>query len=164
MSTYLDTPQAQQGRGDSDDSAAAAEHSADIADMMAIRAEAHAGRAGGWARDAQHYADLAEIRSSTAQLGGDRATAAAREARHTVHAIAMLALGIVLGIALTVAGYDTVVRIVHNTVGITEQRIVYDTRTVQPDSLMPSDAPSDKDALPGGSDTTAPGPTNLPGR
>ncbi|ORW10592.1 hypothetical protein [Mycobacterium kyorinense] len=158
MSTYLDTPQAQQGRSDSDDSAAAAEHSADIADMVAIRAESHAGRAGGWARDAQHYAVLAEIRSSTAQLGGGRATAAAREVWHTV-AIAMLALGLVFGIALSVAVDDAVVRIVHNTVGITQERIVHDTRAVQPDSLMPSEGPRDKDAVPGGSATTSPGPT-----
>lgn len=160
MSTQLETSQSQQARGRSGDPAAAAEHSADIADMMAIRAEGHPGRADGWARDAKHYADLAETRSSTAQLGGDRATAAAREVRHTVFAIAMLAIGFFLGIALGVAGYDTVVRIVHNTTGITEHYIVYDTRTAEPDSPMPSEAPNDKDAVPGGSDKTTPGPTN----
>ncbi|GAB4973532.1 hypothetical protein MAHJHV55_52820 [Mycobacterium avium subsp. hominissuis] len=48
----------------------------------------------------------------------------------------------------------------HNTVGITEHHIVYDTGTVEPDSPMPSEAPNDKDAVPGGSDRTSPGPTN----
>lgn len=167
MSTHLDTPHSPPGRGDGSGRASEAAHSADIADMMAIRAEAHAGRANGWAGDAKDYADIAETYSGTAGMRADRAaiaadravvaadrgTAATQQVRNTVGAIAMLALGVVLGCALTIVGYLAVVRIVHDTVGTSQERIVYDTRTAPPDSPMPSE----KDAGPGGSDVTTPG-------
>lgn len=119
MSTDLDSPRSPRGRGDGSHPAAPAEQSADIADMMAMRAESHAGRAGEWASDAKRYADMAKIRSSTCA-----ATATVLWERHAIVAFVMIALGVVLGFALSVLSYVAVVRIVHDTVGSTEQRTV----------------------------------------
>jgi hypothetical protein len=64
-----------------DDPAANARHSADIADMMADRSEGHAQRSQHSADDAKHLADLAEIYCHTGEIHADRANNAAEHAR-----------------------------------------------------------------------------------
>lgn len=174
MSTRLDPPHSPPGHGDSSDGAAAAEHSADIADMMATRAEAHAGRADDWATAAKDYAGIAETCSGTAGIradcaaidaeravmAADRGAAASDRMRTTVAAIAMLACGVILGFVLSVVGYLAVVRVVHDTIGTVQERVVYDTRTLPAEVPMPSD----KDAGPAGRDALMPvrDPQQLP--
>jgi hypothetical protein len=82
--------------------------------------------------EAQHSADIAD------------------QAR-TAPSVAMLALGALLGVALSVLTYLAVVRIVHDTVGPAEQRVINDIRTPL------ADKPTDKDAGPGGIDEITPG-------
>lgn len=147
MSTHLDTSLKPPGRGDGSDPTAEAQHSADIADMMAVRAEAHAGRAADQATEAKRYAELAQARAATAHTSAEGAV----RGGFTVVAVAMLALGALLGVALSVLTYLAVVRIVHDTVGPAEQRVINDIRT------PPADMPTDKDAGPGGIDVITPG-------
>lgn len=86
-----DQSSAANSRRDVADPTAAAQHSADIADMMAARSEAHAARA------------LAS--ANRAELNAENAHAAADHARRIGHTIAALALGILIGFLLAILAY-----------------------------------------------------------
>jgi hypothetical protein len=171
MSTFLDTEHSPVGRGDGSDPAAEAQHSADIADMMASRAEAHAGRADESAAAAKDWATIAQNYSQATSLTLERtafdsrraATASARgsagsgKPQHLAGMARMLVLGVFVGFALSILGYVAVVRIVHDTIGTTQGPVVYDTHPAPPETLMPND----KDAGPG-HDVITPGRDSQP--
>ncbi|ORW24574.1 hypothetical protein AWC17_03270 [Mycobacterium nebraskense] len=122
-----------------EDPAAAAQHSADIADMMAGRCEGHAARAHDSADSAEHYAGLAQLRADAAEFSASRADLnadstrdAVAQVRHMTHAITMLALGVLIGFLLAVLAYVVMVLVLGNTGPTPRPHNVYDNHVTLP--------------------------------
>ena len=129
MATVNDNPPVPIGSY-TDDPAANARHSADIADMMADRSEGHAHRSQDSADDAKHHADLAEIYCRTGEIHADRAETAAVMmvdysrlfAHHTVSQTASASLlvfvSVLAGCLLAILAFLVAALICINAVGI----------------------------------------------
>lgn len=122
-----------------EDPAAAAQHSADIADMMAGRCEGHAARAHDSADSAEHYAGLAQLRADAAEFSASRADLNADSARDLVaharrmsHTISMLALGVLIGFLLAVLAYVAMVLVIGNTDPTPRPHNIYDNHVSLP--------------------------------